>query len=301
MRGWARLGAGSLVWRARVGAEPVGFMGAALALLGERSGLLPEPPPLAGGVAGLPPTARGDWTGVARGAVGVGMATGLAASLAHVGTRAPAGYRLRPGGRRELRAENREGPAVGFELFAADAVSAGGIHFTDADRVDLRAAGRCHVRDRNALVDDPGAVADDRGGRHCLVVNLRRLLVGQGIMVQVAVGELADRDKRIGVNAQAESKAAVDALPVEREPDCRLVTRLPAAAAPSRNSSRYIASTPRTGPRCCPASSTTRNGCGGTSGHSGTAPSPRSNPTANTTRNRYRPSGRHCSRAASRG
>ena len=52
-------------------------MGAALALLAERSGLLPEPPPLAGGVAGLPPTARGDWTGATRVAVGVGMATGL--------------------------------------------------------------------------------------------------------------------------------------------------------------------------------------------------------------------------------
>ena len=60
MRGWAGLGAGSLVRRARVGAEPAGVMGAAMALLGERSGLLPEPPPLAGGVAGLPPDALGD-------------------------------------------------------------------------------------------------------------------------------------------------------------------------------------------------------------------------------------------------
>ena len=77
MRGCAGLGAGSLVWRAKVGAEAAGVIGAASALLGERSGLLPEPPPLAGGVAGVPPTVRGDWTGATRGASGVGLATGL--------------------------------------------------------------------------------------------------------------------------------------------------------------------------------------------------------------------------------
>ena len=113
----------------------------------------------------------------------------------------PAGCRLRPGGLREVGAEDREGAAVCFEPLTAGAVSAGGIHFMDADRVDLRATGRCHVRDRNAMVDDPVMGANDCGGRYCLVVDLRCLVVGHGIAVQVVVGEMAGRDKRIRANA----------------------------------------------------------------------------------------------------
>jgi len=92
MRDWAGLGAGSLVCREEVGADPVAVTGAASALVAERSDRRPEPPPLAGGVAGLPAGARGDWTGATRGAAGVGAETWLPPGWRTPGGVCPPGF-----------------------------------------------------------------------------------------------------------------------------------------------------------------------------------------------------------------
>jgi hypothetical protein len=101
-------------------------------------------------------------------------------------------------------------------------MSARGIRFADADRADVRLGSRLHPRHRDAAVYDPRAVADNRRGGHRLVVNLRRLDAWEGIVVQVAVREMADRNKRIGPGAKPESEAAIDVLTVVRQPDSRV-------------------------------------------------------------------------------
>jgi hypothetical protein len=59
--------------------------------------------------------------------------------------------------------DNRHGPAVALESFAAGALSGRGIHFSDGDLVDVRPGGCRYPPHRNPVIDDVVDVANDRG------------------------------------------------------------------------------------------------------------------------------------------
>jgi hypothetical protein len=59
--------------------------------------------------------------------------------------------------------DNRHGPAVALELFAAGALSGSCIHLADANLVDLRPGGCRYPFHWNPVIYDMVDVANDRG------------------------------------------------------------------------------------------------------------------------------------------
>jgi hypothetical protein len=94
-----------------------------------------------------------------------------------------------------MRLVNRQGPAAVIEPFATGARRGGGIGFVNGNPADIRMRSRRDPRHRDARVNHPVMAADDRGGGHRLVVNLRCLRARQGVAIQVMIRELADADK----------------------------------------------------------------------------------------------------------
>ena len=83
-------------------------------------------------------------------------------NVAKLRPRPPARCRLCPRGRREVWVDNRHGPAVALELFAAGTLSGRCIHFADGDLVDVRPGGGRYPPHRNPMIYDMVNVANDR-------------------------------------------------------------------------------------------------------------------------------------------
>lgn len=75
-----------------------------------------------------------------------------------------------------MRAVNDQIAVIAIEAFAAVARSSGGGGCPDAEWAALGAAAAGHVAGRDAVIDDAGVVAVNRGGGHGLVINLRGML-----------------------------------------------------------------------------------------------------------------------------
>jgi hypothetical protein len=117
--------------------------------------------------------------------------------------------------RRKLRADNRQRSAVALELFAAGAVSGGGIPVVDGNLVNLRSSGHCHTRHRDAVVNDSVPVANNPRGRNGSVIDLDRLLVWQGEPVEVGVAKVAEIHESERANPQPETEGGTDMPPAK--------------------------------------------------------------------------------------
>ena len=142
-----------------------------------------------------------------------------------------------PATRRELRADDRQRPAVAVELFAAGPMPGGGIRVVDGNPVNLRSSGRCNARYRDAVVNDSVPVAHDAGGRHRPVIDLDCLLVRQRVPVEVRVAKMADIHEGERANPQPETEGGADMSPAKGKsyawpvPGPRRQRRPPAIAA----------------------------------------------------------------------
>jgi hypothetical protein len=98
----------------------------------------------------------------------------------------------------EVRAGNRQRPAIAFELLVAAALCAGAVHVLNGDRVHVPMRGRRHVSRWNAVVDDTMIAFQDGHGRSGFVVDPARLVGRQGRPVKVPVAEMTGLNEREG-------------------------------------------------------------------------------------------------------
>ena len=183
------------------------------------------------------------------------------------------------------------------ELLAARAVS--GL-FTNVNRPHLGARVLANAVGGDALVDDgvvvTTAIIIDDGG---VVINLVGLMRRHAILVRPRAAKISPRHKGVTLARRGQSQSQCPRNCHKTRSQSPVGSKPPAARAPSRSKRRCNASSPRTVPRRCPATSTSPRTDARTTVHNETWSPPTNNPRANTSRRPCKPSDRDRSRVAS--